>query len=208
MSAAQRGGLRLILCSVTEAPDQPKAAEVSLLYHDVTREPFGLLSAFRAELYVSLTARADALFELTDAMLCADGPVKTLVGLALAAEHRRGHGALYAGLNRGRLEVGRLRRAVAAVPLPKAADGRLVLAVDVTPWLRPDADAVRLEPGADVATVTTAQSREVVERLITAGQWREGGQDVLVVVDEGQYLFLDPGSAVVVVQEASPGDAS
>ncbi|MCA6090981.1 transposase [Streptomyces sp. SCA3-4] len=26
------------------------------------------------------------------------------------------------------------------MPLPKAADGRLVLAVDVSPWLRPDAD--------------------------------------------------------------------
>jgi hypothetical protein len=27
--------------------------------------------------------------------LCTDGPVKTLVDLALAPEHRRGHGALY-----------------------------------------------------------------------------------------------------------------
>jgi hypothetical protein len=32
------------------------------------------------------------LFELTDALLCADGPVTTLVGLSLAGEHRRGHG--------------------------------------------------------------------------------------------------------------------
>ncbi|WP_408056865.1 transposase [Streptomyces huasconensis] len=107
---------------------------MSLLHHDVTREPLGLLSAFRAELYASLTARADALFELTDAMLCADGPVKTLVGLALAAEHRRGHGALYAGLKRGRLEVDRLRRAVAAVPLPKAADGRLGTTTPTPAW--------------------------------------------------------------------------
>lgn len=45
---------------------------MSLLHHDVTREPFGLLSAFRAELYASMTGRADALFELTDAMLCAE----------------------------------------------------------------------------------------------------------------------------------------
>jgi hypothetical protein len=35
--------------------------------------------------------------------------------------------------------VARLRRALASLPLPRAADGRLVLAVDVLPWLRPDA---------------------------------------------------------------------
>jgi len=30
------------------------------------------------------------LFELTDAVLCADGPVRSLVDLTLVAEHRRG----------------------------------------------------------------------------------------------------------------------
>jgi hypothetical protein len=40
-----------------------------------------------------LTARSDAFFELTDAVLCADGPVTSLVELTLTAEHRRGHGA-------------------------------------------------------------------------------------------------------------------
>jgi hypothetical protein len=39
--------------------------------------------------------RADALSELTGTVLCADGPVTSLVGLSLAVEHRRGHGALY-----------------------------------------------------------------------------------------------------------------
>ncbi|MFB7577080.1 hypothetical protein [Streptomyces sp. NPDC056165] len=34
-------------------------------------------------------------------------------GLALAPEHRRGHGALYGGLNHGRIEVARLRRGLA-----------------------------------------------------------------------------------------------
>jgi hypothetical protein len=36
----------------------------------------GLLDAFRGELYRCLTGRADALFELADAVLCADGPVR------------------------------------------------------------------------------------------------------------------------------------
>jgi hypothetical protein len=65
--------------------------------------------------------------------------VKTLVDLAPAPEHRHGHGALYGVLNWGRVDVERLRTALASLALPRAADGRLVLAVDVSPWLRPDA---------------------------------------------------------------------
>ncbi len=36
-------------------------------------------------------------------------------------------------------DVARLRRALAAVPLPRSADGRLVPAADLTCWLRPSA---------------------------------------------------------------------
>jgi hypothetical protein len=97
------------------------------------------LAVFRRELYRCFTARADELFELADAVLCADGPVKTLVGLSLAPEHRRGHGALYDAVNHGRISVGRLRRSLAGLPLPRAVDGRLMLAVDVSSWLRPGA---------------------------------------------------------------------
>ncbi|WTX01613.1 transposase [Streptomyces canus] len=104
------------------------------------RDAFAEVSRFRSELYACLTARGDALFELCDALLCTDGPVPTLVDLALAPEHRRGHGALYGGLNQGRIDVARLHRALVGVPLPRTADGRLVLAVDVSPWLRPDAN--------------------------------------------------------------------
>jgi hypothetical protein len=108
--------------------------------HDQARAvALGELSRFRHEFYASLTARADVLFELTDAVLCADGPVTTLVDLTLVAEHRRGHGAMYDALNHGRVEPERLRRTLASVPLPRAADGRIVLAVDVSPWLRSDA---------------------------------------------------------------------
>jgi hypothetical protein len=99
----------------------------------------GDLVGFRLGFYECLTARADELFELTEALLCTEGPVRTLVALALAPEHRRGHGALYDALNHGHVEVGRLRRALAGLPLPRARDGRIVLGVDVSPWLRPDA---------------------------------------------------------------------
>lgn len=189
----------------------------------------GELTEFRQEFHQCLTARADALFELADAVLCTEGPVRSLVGLSLTPEHRRGHGALYDGINHGRIDITRLRNLVAAQRLPKTADGRIVLAADVSPWPRPDAntspersfchtygrgrdqhlmvpgwpysvvaaletgrtswtallDAVRLQPGADVAAVTTVQIREVVERLIAAGQWREGDPEILVVLDAG-----------------------
>lgn len=202
---------------------------MGLVEHEVQRDALTVVAEFRSELYACLTARSDALFELCDALLCTDGPVRILVDLALAPEHRRGHGALYSGINHGRIDVARLRRALTSVPLPLAGDGRLVLAVDVSPWLRPDADtssdrsfchtfgrglgkhqtvpgwpysivaaletgrtswtalldAIRLDPGADLAAVTADQVRDVVQRLVDAGQWRDGHPKVLVVLDAG-----------------------
>ena len=109
------------------------------MHHPDTATALGDLSAFRHEFYTCLTRRTDALFDLTDAVLCYDGPIRSLVDTSLAAEHRRGHGSLYAALNHGRIEINRLRRALTTLPLPRAADGRLVLAVDITSWLRPEA---------------------------------------------------------------------
>ncbi|OBB30225.1 MULTISPECIES: transposase [Nocardia] len=96
------------------------------------------LRMFREDFYFCLSRRADALFELVDAVLCGQGPVASLAGLSLVPEHRRGHGAVYDALNCGRVEIARLRTTLAGLPLPRAADGRLVLAVDVSSWLRPD----------------------------------------------------------------------
>jgi hypothetical protein len=202
---------------------------MSLQHHDAWREPLADLSRFRGEFYSCLTARSDALFELADAVLCGDGPVKSLAELSLVGEHRRGHGSLYAALAQGRVDADRLRQVLASVPLPRSADGRLVLAVDVTCWLRPDAhtspqrilchtygrgkdqhipvpgwpysivcalepgrsswtaplDALRLAPGDDTATITARQLRDLVERLIAAGQWQAGDPDVLVIADAG-----------------------
>jgi hypothetical protein len=199
------------------------------VHDEVPAGTLGRLAGFRREFHRCLTARADALFELTDALLCGDGPVRSLVELSLAGEHRRGHGSLYAGLNRGRIDIDRLKTVIAGVPVPRAADGRIVLAVDVTCWLRPEAhtspqrvlchtygrgkdthimipgwsyslvtaletgrsswtaplDARRLAPGDDTATITAAQLRDVLRRLITAGQWRPGDPDIWIVADAG-----------------------
>ncbi|MEU6702117.1 transposase [Pseudonocardia sp. NPDC046786] len=101
-------------------------------------DPAGHLAGFRRRFYAALTARADALFELTDAVLCSDGPVTSLVELTLVAEHRRGHGALYDALAAGQVEPAQLRRSLTGLTMPQVGD-RIVLAVDVSPWLRPDA---------------------------------------------------------------------
>src|SRR3954451_7736150 len=98
-----------------------------------------LLRGFRGELYGCLERRADELFELTDAVLCADGPVHTLVGLCLTAEHRRGHGELYDAVNVGRVDVERLGRVLARLPLTRIFGGRDAVGLQGTPRPRPGA---------------------------------------------------------------------
>jgi hypothetical protein len=127
------------MCAVRTLPIATKAVKMSVLDDAARVEALAVLARFRTDFHDCLTARADALFELTDALLCTDGAIKTLVDLALAPEHRRGHGALYDGLNCGRIEVDRLRATLAGLPPLRTTDGRIVLAVDVSPWLRSDA---------------------------------------------------------------------
>jgi hypothetical protein len=140
------GGHRLILFGFLPQSSKTKAvaAVMSVAYGSNTgagdtRLDQDALGRFRWEFYRSCTARVDALFELTEAVLCTDGPVRSLVELTLVAEHRRGHGAMYDALAHGVITPQRLRRALADLPLPRATDGRIVLAVDMSPWLRPDA---------------------------------------------------------------------
>jgi DDE superfamily endonuclease len=56
-----------------------------------------------------------------------------------------------------------------------------------TSWTLP-LDAVRLGPADDATAVAAAQVREVVERIIAAGHWRDGDPDILVVFDAGYDL--------------------
>ena len=100
----------------------------------------GLLAAFRAELYRCMGKRRDCLFELADAVLCGQARVHMLAELSLEPECRRGHGAVYDAVNAGRVDIARLRWSLACLPLPAWEDGRIRLAVDVSNWLRPDAE--------------------------------------------------------------------
>ena len=100
----------------------------------------GVLAAFRRELYRCFSKRPDGLAELADAVLCKLDRVHMLAGLSLVPECRRGHGAVYDAVNSGRVQIGRLRRSLAALPFPAWAEGRIRLAADVSNWLRPDAE--------------------------------------------------------------------
>ena len=90
--------------------------------------PLVRLGAFRTELHACFTRRADALFELGDALLCAPA-VPSLPHLSLEPAHRRGWGSVYAALARGRVDTEQLRDLLVRV-LPDADP--LVFAVDVT----------------------------------------------------------------------------
>jgi hypothetical protein len=102
---------------VGAAPQPPDPAQIA---DAVAR--FLALREFRARLYACLTARPDALFELTDAILCADHAVTSLVQLSLETEFTRGHGALYDALKDGDID----EEAFAALltgTLPQLIDG-------------------------------------------------------------------------------------
>ena len=91
---------------------------------------------FRTALHRCFGRRADALFEISDALLTA-GPLTSPVHLSLEPVHHRSWGSFYAALARGQIDVGALRALVARHPLE---DGRPVYAVDASVWARCDAE--------------------------------------------------------------------
>ena len=109
---------------------------VRLCGHADANFPLARLGAFRTELHACFPRRADALFELGDALLCAEA-FPSLPHLSLEPAHRRGWGSVYAALARGRIDEDRLRDLLVGC-LPDADP--LVFAVDVTTWPRCDAE--------------------------------------------------------------------
>jgi hypothetical protein len=71
---------------------------------DSAAQPLDGLRTFRHSLYRCFVRRADALFELADALLTAADTVPSPVHLSLVPAHRRGWGSLYAAMSRGRIE--------------------------------------------------------------------------------------------------------
>ena len=94
------------------------------------------LRHFRDDLYACCYRRADALFELADALVAA-GALPSPVHLSGEPVHRRGWGGLSAALRYGRLDETGLR---ALLPCHPLADGQPVYAVDCSVWPRCDAE--------------------------------------------------------------------
>jgi hypothetical protein len=95
------------------------------------------LVTFREGWYSCLGRRADALFELSDALLCADGPVASFPHLSLEPEFRRGWGSGYAALAKGQVDMEAMRDLLAA---HRPSDWPMVFAVDASTMERCDAE--------------------------------------------------------------------
>jgi hypothetical protein len=100
-----------------QPPDPARVADAIARYR-----AYQALREFRSRLYGCLAARPDALFELADAILCADHAVTSLVQLSLVPAFRRGHGALYGALADGRIDEEKLA-ALLTGTLPQLVDG-------------------------------------------------------------------------------------
>jgi DDE superfamily endonuclease/Transposase DDE domain len=100
---------------------------------DLTR-----LAVFRQRLYACFASRADALFELTDALAGADRPVRSVAELMYEPVSRRGWGSLYQALEHGRVDLGAARDLLARQVQQPRAGGPVMFAVDVSKYPRPD----------------------------------------------------------------------
>jgi hypothetical protein len=100
------------------------------------------LRAFREKFYRCASLRADALFELTDAILTS-GTVSSPPHLSLAPVHRRGWCSLYAALSQGHIDAESVRDLLAEQPFDDglAEERPAVYAVDVSSWPRCDAES-------------------------------------------------------------------
>lgn len=98
------------------------------------------LRAFRGQLRATFDRRADALFELTDALLTS-GTVPSPPHLSLVPAHRRGWASLYAALRQGGVDEEAIRGLLAEYPLAeaRALERPRVYAIDVSVWPRTEA---------------------------------------------------------------------
>lgn len=115
-------------------------AAVSVPDRDARGAALKELKEFRVDFRACLTRWGDELFEIGDAVLCSDGPVRGLADLSLTPEHTRSHGSVQRAMSDGRIDFERLNWSFVLRDLPRGPGGGIVLAVDVTPWLRPDAN--------------------------------------------------------------------
>src|SRR5216684_4303076 len=149
------------------------------------------LSRFRVGLLACFTRRGAALFELADAMLCAQGPVRSPVELSLEPEFRRRHGSVYDALAKGRISSSCLRHLLVGLSAPARAGEPLMFAIDITPHARPDAQY------ADERTMVQVRGKG-------GDRWLPGWPySLLVGIQWGSSSWVDPIEA----RRLRPGEA-
>jgi DDE superfamily endonuclease len=99
---------------------------------------YTILQCFRQELYHCFTRAADALFDLADALLT-DPSARSFVELSQAASFQRAWPSLYEALEDGRIDRSALIRLFMAALPPIPGGTRLLLGLDTSSILRPDA---------------------------------------------------------------------
>lgn len=132
------------------------------------------LQQFRHAVHDCFTKWPDALFETLDALLARPDRPQSLVHLSLEPVSRRGHGSLYDGLAKGRIDTHTLAEVLAGTIDP--AQG-LVFALDCSHYPRPDAvtspgrtvnyDAAKDKPRTGGAPVTTGWWYSVIAQTGT-----------------------------------------
>lgn len=150
---------------------------------DVVLRDCAELKRLRREVYGCFSRRADALFELSDALLCAAGPVLSPVELSMEPEFGRGHGSVYDALHAGRIDTAGLRRVLTGVVAEPRAGEPLMFGVDVSPLPRP---VCRYVEG-----LSMVQVRAVGGNQFVAG-WPVS---ILVGVGWGTCSWVDPVDA-------------
>jgi hypothetical protein len=103
---------------------------------DMKPESFSRLIAFREQMYQQFDRRADALFEIVDALLTL--PTATAPAhLMLQPHFHRKWGSVYDGLSAGRIDATGVEELLVQYPLD---DGEAVYAVDASTWIKNDAE--------------------------------------------------------------------
>ena len=103
---------------------------------------FQQLLTFRLQIHASFTFRADALFELIEAILLS--PVRSAVEASLSPAFRRRFASVYDALRQGRIDRAELRKALATAEPEEAitVGGYAIYAIDTTIQPHPEAETL------------------------------------------------------------------
>ena len=106
----------------------------------IREEVLATLQQFRQEIYDGLKRGADAMFNLSDALLC-ESQAQSLPELSLSAVFERKWPSVYEALSDGQIEVKRVQEVVVQTGLPLTQENEAIwIAVDATTIERPDAE--------------------------------------------------------------------